>query len=505
MDTQVILDGLMTALHPMNLLWLTLGGLLGTIVGMLPGLGPATGVAILIPVTFGMEPISALILLAAIYYGAMYGGSRSSILINTPGDGSAIAATFDGYPMTKKGQAGQAMAISAVASLIGGLIAVVGFVLLSAPLANLAIRFGPAEYFLLMLFTLSAVVSLSIGKMVKGFIAMLAGLLIGTVGIDLQTGVHRFTLDIPHFSDGIDFLVVIIGIYAVGEVLFNLLTISKQKVQKNKKLGKVWFTKEQWKRSKWPIIRSGPLGFIIGVLPGAGGTIASMLSYSTEKQLSKKPDEFGKGAVEGLAAPESANNAASVGAMIPLLTMGIPGSGTTAVMLGALVMLGIRPGPLLFENSPDLVWSFINSMFIGNLILVVINIAMVGLLVKILNIPSQVLYPIILILSFMGAYTLGYSTIDFYILIAFGVIGLFLKILDFPIAPLILALIVGTSMEQNLRKSLVLSDGSFNIFFSSSICIGLIILTILSLCYPLIVKVISKRRFAKDTGEPTDV
>ncbi|AWG44360.1 transporter (plasmid) [Priestia filamentosa] len=505
MDTQVILDGLMTALHPMNLLWLTLGGLLGTIVGMLPGLGPATGVAILIPVTFGMEPISALILLAAIYYGAMYGGSRSSILINTPGDGSAIAATFDGYPMTKKGQAGQAMAISAVASLIGGLIAVVGFVLLSAPLANLAIRFGPAEYFLLMLFTLSAVVSLSIGKMVKGFIAMLAGLLIGTVGIDLQTGVHRFTLDIPHFSDGIDFLVVIIGIYAVGEVLFNLLTISKQKVQKNKKLGKVWFTKEQWKRSKWPIVRSGPLGFIIGVLPGAGGTIASMLSYSTEKQLSKKPDEFGKGAVEGLAAPESANNAASVGAMIPLLTMGIPGSGTTAVMLGALVMLGIRPGPLLFENSPDLVWSFINSMFIGNLILVVINIAMVGLLVKILNIPSQVLYPIILILSFMGAYTLGYSTIDFYILIAFGVIGLFLKILDFPIAPLILALIVGTSMEQNLRKSLVLSDGSFNIFFSSSICIGLIILTILSLCYPLIVKVISKRRFAKDTGEPTDV
>lgn len=505
MDTQVILDGLMTALHPMNLLWLTLGGLLGTIVGMLPGLGPATGVAILIPVTFGMEPISALILLAAIYYGAMYGGSRSSILINTPGDGSAIAATFDGYPMTKKGQAGQAMAISAVASLIGGLIAVVGFVLLSAPLANLAIRFGPAEYFLLMLFTLSAVVSLSIGKMVKGFIAMLAGLLIGTVGIDLQTGVHRFTLDIPHFSDGIDFLVVIIGIYAVGEVLFNLLTISKQKVQKNKRLGKVWFTKEQWKRSKWPIVRSGPLGFIIGVLPGAGGTIASMLSYSTEKQLSKKPDEFGKGAVEGLAAPESANNAASVGAMIPLLTMGIPGSGTTAVMLGALVMLGIRPGPLLFENSPDLVWSFINSMFIGNLILVVINIAMVGLLVKILNIPSQVLYPIILILSFMGAYTLGYSTIDFYILIAFGVIGLFLKILDFPIAPLILALIVGTSMEQNLRKSLVLSDGSFNIFFSSSICIGLIILTILSLCYPLIVKVISKRRFAKDTGEPTDV
>ncbi|UFU01353.1 tripartite tricarboxylate transporter permease [Radiobacillus kanasensis] len=485
--------GLMTSLEPINILWVIVGGFLGTVVGMLPGLGPATAVAVLIPVTFGMDSTSAIILMAAIYYGAMYGGSRSSILLNTPGDGSAIAATFDGYPMARKGQAGEAMAISAVASFIGGIIAVIGFIFLAEPLANFALKFGPAEYFLLMLLTLSAIVSLSIGRMIKGFIAMFLGLLLSTVGIDTQTGVYRFTMNIPHLSEGIDFLIVIIGIYAIGEVLYNFLTIDQQKKEK-KKVGKIWFNKEQWKRSRWPILRSGPLGFIIGVLPGAGGSIASMISYTTEKQISKKPEEFGEGAVEGLAAPESANNAASVGAMIPLLTMGIPGSGTTAVMLGALIMLGIRPGPLLFENQPETVWSLINSMFIGNIALVIINILLVGLLVKILDTPAKVLYPLIVLLAFIGTFTLSYNTFDFYLLLLFGVFGLLLKVLDFPIAPLVLALIVGADMEQNFRKAVLSSDGSLGIFFSSPICIGLIILTILSLTYPLIVKWVKSRK-----------
>ena len=473
MDMNNFLEGLMTSLEPMNIVWVIVGGFLGTIVGMLPGLGPATAVAVLIPITFGMEPISAIILMAAIYYGAMYGGSRSSILLNTPGDGSAIAATFDGYPMAQKGQAGEAMAISAVASFIGGIMAVIGFIFLAEPLANFALKFGPAEYFLLMLLTLSAIVSLSIGKMIKGFLAMSLGLLLSTVGIDTQTGVYRFTMGIPHFSEGIDFLIVIIGVYAIGEVLYNFLTIDHLKKEK-KKVGKIWFSKEQWRRSKWPILRSGPLGFIIGVLPGAGGSIASMISYSTEKQMSKKSDEFGKGAVEGLAAPESANNAASVGAMIPLLTMGIPGSGTTAVMLGALIMLGIKPGPLLFENDPTTVWSLINSMFIGNIALVIINILLVGVLVKILDTPAKVLYPIIVLLAFIGTYTLSYSAIDFFLLLIFGLFGLMLKVLDFPIAPLVLALIVGADMEQNFRKAVLSSDGSLDIFFASPISICLL-------------------------------
>ncbi|EMR06881.1 Tripartite tricarboxylate transporter TctA family protein [Bhargavaea cecembensis DSE10] len=488
------IEGLTTSLQPMNILWIVIGGFLGTVVGMLPGLGPATAVAVLIPVTFGMDPVSALILMAAIYYGAMYGGSRSSILLNTPGDGSAIAATFDGYPMARQGKAGEAMALSAVASFVGGIMAVFGFILLAQPLANFALRFGPAEYFLLMLLTLSAIVSLSMGKMVKGFISMSLGLLIGTIGIDTQSGVYRFTFGITELSEGLDFLIVIIGIYALGEVLFNFLTIDEDSKKERKKVGKIWFTKDQWKRSRMPMLRSGPLGFIIGVLPGAGGTIASMLSYSSEKQLSKKPEEFGKGAPEGLAAPESANNAASVGAMIPLLTMGIPGSGTTAVMLGALIMLGIRPGPLLFENQPETVWTLVNSMFIGNVALVIINIVLVGLLVKILDTPAKILYPLIVMLAFIGTYTLSYTAFDFFLLILFGYFGLVMKILDFPLAPLILAAIVGGDMEQNFRMALSASNGSLGIFFNSGVSIALLVLIILSLCYPLIVKAFQRRK-----------
>ncbi|MDN6656758.1 MAG: tripartite tricarboxylate transporter permease, partial [Staphylococcus simulans] len=407
-DINTFLEGLTTAFHPMNLLWVLIGGFLGTIVGMLPGLGPATAVAVLIPVTFGMEPVSALILMIAIYYGAMYGGSRSSILLNTPGDGSAIAATFDGYPMTKNGEAGKALTISAVASLIGGIMAVVGFIVLAKPLSDFSLQFGPREYFVLFLFTLSTIVSLSIGKMVKGFIATAIGLMVSTVVVDLQTSVYRFTFDIPHLSEGINFLVVIIGVYAVAEVLYNYMHLEALKPP-DAKLGSMKLTKTDWKRTWWTMLRQSPIGFVIGVLPGAGGSIASMLSYSTERQVNKNGKDFGKGAIEGVAAPEASNNAASVGALIPLLTMGVPGSGTTAVILGAVIMLGLQPGPLLFENEPETIWTLINSMFIGNIFLVIINIALIGVLLKILRTPPKVLYPIILVLAYLGTYTLGYS------------------------------------------------------------------------------------------------
>lgn len=496
MDWQGIFHGFVTVLQPENILFVMFGGFLGTIVGMLPGLGPATAIAVLIPVTFGMDPTSALIFMATIYYGAMYGGSLSSILINTPGDGSAVAATFDGYQMAKQGRAGPAIAITAIGSLIGGAVAVIGFMVLAKPLASFALQFGPAEYFLLMLFTLSAVVALSTGNLVKGFISMGFGLMLSTIGIDLQTGVYRFTFDNVFLSDGIDFLVIIIGVYAIGEVLYNYLTIDKPAGKKTK-YGRVWITKDDWKRSKWPIFRSSPLGFLVGILPGAGGSIASMMAYSTEKQLSKKPERFGKGAIEGLAAPETANNSAAVGAFVPLLTMGIPGSGTTAIMLGALIMLGINPGPLLFESDPNMVWSLVDALFLGNIFLFLINIYMVRVFVKVLDIPSKILYPIILVLAFIGAYTMNYAIIDFYILIIFGVIGLFMKLYDFPIAPLVLGLIVGSQMEQNFRKSIVASDGSLDIFVGSPIAIVLLILTILSLIYPLIMNVRRKKWEAK--------
>lgn len=496
MDIDQILQGFVTALQPENILYVVFGGFLGTIVGMLPGLGPATAIAVLIPLTFGMDPTSAIILMATIYYGAMYGGSLSSILLNTPGDGSAIAATFDGNVMAKNGKAGQAIAICAIGSLIAGIIAVIGFMLLAEPLAAFALKFGPAEYFLLYLMTLSMVVSLSMGNMTKGFISMGLGLMLSTIGVDLQTGVYRFTFDIPQLSGGIDFLVIIIGVYAVGEVLYNMIGIYKPKGKKNK-YDKIWISKEEWKRSRGPIFRSAPLGFLVGILPGSGGTLASMLGYSTEKQLSKNPEKFGEGAIEGIAAPEAANNSASIGALVPLLTMGIPGSGTTAVMLGVIIMLGVQPGPLLFQNDPELVWGLIDSMFLGNIFLFIINIMMVGMFVKILDIPPKVLYPVILVLAFIGTYTLSYSIVDFYILLIFGVIGLFMKILDFPMAPMILALIVGAGMEQNFRKSLVASDGGLGIFFSSPISITLVILTVLSLVYPFVVKQMQKKKQAQ--------
>jgi len=479
-----ILEGLIVALTPINIMWVSIGGFLGTVIGMLPGLGPATGVALLLPMTFTMGPVGALITMAGVYYGAMYGGSRASILINTPGDGAAVAATFDGYPMTLQGRAESALAISAIASFIGGSLATIAMVLVAMPVARLALKFGPAEYFLLFVFALSATASLGEGERIKGFLSLIFGLMISTIGIDGLTGVKRFTFGILEFESGIDFLVLIMAVFAVGEVFKSFKHIKEGTKKVQTKFGRIWITKEEWKRSWLPILRSAPLGFFVGALPGAGGTMAALMSYTNEKQLSKHPEEFGKGAIEGLAAPESANNAASVGAMIPMLTLGIPGSGTTAVMMGALLMLGLQPGPLLFQQQSKIVWGLFMSMFVGNMILAVINIPMAGLLVRVLAVPPKILYPIIMGLAFVGVYAISYSVMDFYILIAFGVIGYFLSKAEVPMTPFILAVIVGNSMEQSFRRALKLSDGSFGIFFKSPLAIILVLLIILSIGYP---------------------
>lgn len=497
---QQLMQGFGTAMQPMNLFWVTLGGVLGTIVGMLPGLGPAAGVAILLPLTFTMGPIPALITMAGVYYGAMYGGSRSSILINTPGDGAAIAAMWDGYPMAQQGRAEAALAISAIASFFGGLIATVFMIFLSLPISRFALKFGPAEYFLLFVFALTATAVMEKQRL-KGFIMMIVGLMISTIGLDPQSGVQRFTFNLLSLQGGVDFLVVILAIYAFGEVLRSFENIGEGKKQIQKKFGKIWISKEDWKLSRGAIFRSGPLGFIIGVLPGAGGTIASIMAYNTQKSLSKQPEQFGKGAIDGVAAPESANNAASVGAMIPMLTLGVPGSGTTAVMIGALTILGLQPGPMLFTTQSTIVWGLIASMIVGNVILAFINIPLAGVLVRVLAVPPKILYPIVLAFSFLGVYTITSVTSDFYLLLIFGIIGYLLSRAKFPLTPLVLACIVGTGMEQYFRRAYKLHDGDLTIFISSPLCWIFIALTVFVVVLPFIRNQFRNMRAKKQTAE----
>ncbi len=478
--------GFQTAFTLTNILWVFIGGTLGTIIGMLPGLGPATGVAILIPITFGMNPATALITMCAVYYGAMFGGSRASIMINTPGDASAIVSCFDGYQMTKKGKAGTALAISAIASFIGGMIGMVFLIFLSQPVASAALRFGPAEMFSLMLFALVATITLSEGNLLKGLFAIAAGLMLSTIGIDSLTSIVRFTYGISTLNDGIDFLVVIIGIYAVTEVYKNLKAIDTVYHFDSKNIGRVWVTKQEFKQSLWPMLRSTPLGFVIGVLPGMGGTIATFMSYAMEKNISKHPEEFGKGTIEGLAAPEAANNACSCGAMVPLMTLGIPGSGTTAVMLGALMLLGVRPGPTLFSDHPEIAWGVIASMLIGNIILIIINLPLAIPLVQLLRVPQRIMLPLIMGLGLIGAYFLNYSSSDLILVMIAAVVGYVFVILEIPLPPLVLALILGSTTEQSFRNSLVLSDGNPAIFFQKPISAVFIVLAGVSLVYALI-------------------
>ena len=490
-----LMNGFSVALIPHNAIWLVIGSALGTVLGMLPGLGPTTGIALLLPLTFNMEPTTALIAMSAIYYGAMFGGSRSSILLNVPGDGAAVASCFDGYPMARQGRAEAALAISAIASFIGGMLSTVAFVLMAVPMARFALRFGPPEYFVLMIFALAATAAISKAALLKGLISMFLGLMITTVGLDHQSGMPRFTFNIFELQGGIDFVIVIIGIFGIGEVFENLEHIAKAIVKPvQTKFGRIWITMEDWKRCVWPILRQTPVGFFIGILPGAGGTIAAMMSYNNEKNISKHPEEFGNGAIEGLAAPEAANNACSVGAMIPMFTLGVPGSGTTAVMLGALLILGLQPGPLLFQHHPDIAWGVIASMFMGNVACAVINLPLAGLLVRVLSVPGRILYPLIVVLAFLGVYTINFAAFDFVLLTILGFVGYLMKKFKVPTAPLILASVVGGMMEENFRQSMMLSNSSFQIFFRSRICLVLWVLSALSIAWPFISEARAKKK-----------
>ena len=482
-----IINGFSVCLQPINLWYTFVGVFIGTIIGVLPGIGPSAGIALLIPVTYGMNPTSALIMMCGIYYGTKYGGSTTAILIKTPGEAASVMTSLDGYAMAQKGRAGAALAVSAIGSFIAGTIGVVALTLFAVPLASMALKFGPAEYFCLMLFAMTAVSSLTGKSPAKGMLSTILGLMIATIGIDLQSGQPRYTMGVPEFQDGVGFIVVVVGLFAMAEVFRGLEEVHKGTAPEMIKIsGKLWLTKEEWKRSIGPIWRGGIIGFVIGVLPGAGGTIASIMSYTTEKRLSKNPEEFGKGAIEGVAGPEAANNSDTAGALVPLLTLGVPGGGATAVLMGAFIMYGIQPGPLLFEKRPDLVWGLVDSMYIGNIMLLILNLPLIGLFVRLLYIPSAILYPLIVAISVIGTYAINGSMLDLYLILFFGMVGYIFEKVDIPVAPLVLSLVLGGIMEQSFRQAMTISGADPAIFVKSPISITLIVLSVISIVLPFI-------------------
>ncbi|QJC54039.1 tripartite tricarboxylate transporter permease [Paenibacillus albicereus] len=497
---QFLADGFASALQWQNLLFAFVGVLIGTAVGVLPGIGPMSGVALLIPVTAtltsGQDPASAatsaIILLAGVYYGAMYGGSTTSILLNTPGESSSVVTTLDGYQMARQGRAGAALSIAAIGSFVAGIVSLVALVLLAQPLSEVAIRFGPAEYFSLMLLGLAAVSGLAGKSMTKALLMTVFGLLLATIGMDNVSGVARFTYDVPVLYSGLEFLTVAVGLFALGEV-FKTILHRDYGGGDVAKVGRVTPTRQDLKQSAAPIARGSLLGFFIGVLPGAGATLASFFSYIMEKKLSRSPERFGKGAIEGVAGPESANNAASGGAMIPLLTLGIPGSGTTAILMGALIMYNVQPGPLLFEDNPGVAWGLIASMFIGNLMLLVLNMPLVKVFAKIIETPPKYLLPIIVAISVFGVYAVQYTTFDLLLLIGCGIAGYFLAQNDYPLAPLVLGLVLGPMIENNMRRALTASNGDFSIFLTKPISLAFLVVAALWLLVPLLLKMRGKK------------
>lgn len=480
-----IITGFQTAFSFEAILFVLIGVFVGTIIGMLPGLGPISAIAVMIPMTFGMEPSVALIMMAGVYYGAIFGGSTSSILLNAPGVSGTVATAFDGYPMAQQGKAGKALAIAAIASFVGGTVSVVLLMLLAPALSSVAISFGPPAYFALMVLGLTAIASLSEGSTIKALISAVAGFMVVTIGIDAQTGTQRFTFGSINLLDGIDFLVIALGLFAIAEVCTLVLNRKDNTMKNFHNIGSLRLSKQDFKEMSGPMSRQSLLGFIIGVLPGAGATIASFIAYITEKRISKNPEEFGKGSVKGLAAPETANNAATSGAFVPLLSLGIPGSGTTAVMLGAFLVMGVQPGPMLMTERPEIFWGVIASMYIGNVFLLILNLPLIPYFAKVLKIPRPMLISLVVVFSMVGVYAVSFNTFDLYMLLLFGAIGFIMRLFSFPAPPFILAFILGGMLEQSFRQSLTISNGDLSIFITNPISCALLILSLLSFAFPL--------------------
>jgi putative tricarboxylic transport membrane protein len=466
--SQYILIGFQSALQPENLFYCFIGVLLGTLIGVLPGIGPVATISILLPITFKITPIAAIIMLSGIYYGAQYGGSTTSILLNIPGEASSVITCLDGYQMARQGRAGPALGMSAIASFIAGTLSLLGLTFLATPFTDFAIRFGAPEYFALMVLALVILTYLAHGSMLKALIIALFGLTLTFVGTDNITGSLRFTFGIMHLSDGFDLVPLIMGLFGISEVLINLEQSISQDVLKTK-IKNLLPTAHDWVKSKGAILRGTVIGFFLGVLPGAGPVISSFVAYSVEKRISTYPEKFGTGMIEGVAAPEAANNASAQGAFIPLLTLGIPPNITMAILFGALMIHGLQPGPLLMVDHPDFFWGVVTSMYIGNIMLVILNLPLIPVWVRILRLPYPFLFPLIILFCLVGAYSLNNSANDIIVMLGFGVLGYLFRKLKYEGAPLVMAFVLGPLLELNLRRSLIVSDDSFLIFFTRPI------------------------------------
>jgi putative tricarboxylic transport membrane protein len=482
---QNVLFGFQVALQPINLIYCFFGVLIGTLVGVLPGLGPPAAIALLLPATFKVTPVSAIIMLAGIYYGAMYGGSTTSILVNIPGEAASVVTCLDGYQMAKRGRAGPALGIAAFGSFIAGTFAVIALTFVGPLLAGIALKFGPPEYFSLMIVGIMVLTFLSSGSMIKSLMMAAVGLILGGIGMDAISGKYRFTFNIQVLLDGVGLVPTVMGLFGISEVLENLETEIRRDIL-TAKVKNLLPTLKDWADSIWAIIRGTILGFFLGIIPGGGAIVASFASYAIEKKVSKHPEEFGKGAIAGVAGPESANNSAAGGSFIPLLTLGIPTNPVMAIFLGALMIHGLQPGPLLMTRAPDLFWGTIVSMYIGNGMLLVLNLPLIGLWVQVLKVPYYLLYPLIILFCLIGSYSIGNNTGDVIIMLIFGIVGYLMRKFRYDGAPMVLALVLGGELETSLRQSLMLSRGNFSIFISRPISFGFLIVALLLLIVPII-------------------
>lgn len=483
-----VIYGFKVAIAPENLIFCFIGVVLGTLMGVLPGIGPAGAMALLLPISLKITPVGSFIMLAGIYYGSMYGGSTTSILVSIPGEPASVMTCVDGYQMALQGRAGPALGISAIGSFIAGTIGVIALMAVSLPLAKGALKFGPPEFFCLVLMGLSLVTYLSQKSSKKALISALIGMLLSWIGLDLINGQSRFTFGLMELNDGIGIIPLVMGLFGISEVFMELEKDERVEIIKTK-IKNLFPTKEDWRRCLGPILRSSVLGFLLGIIPGGGGIIANFMAYIMEKRLSKHPELFGKGEIIGVAAPEAANNAAAEGAFIPLLSLGIPMNATIALLYAALLIHGVKPGPLLIQDHPEIFWGLIASMYIGNILLLILNLPLIGLWVKILKIPYRIIFPFILLFCMIGSYAINLSFFDLWLMLIFGVLGYLMRKFDFDLAPLVLAFLLGPMMEVAMRQSLIISQGSFKIFLTrpiSVICLIIAALLLLSNLFPIV-------------------
>ncbi|MBM6404634.1 tripartite tricarboxylate transporter permease [Phycicoccus sp. CSK15P-2] len=491
-----LMAGFGAALSPENLLFALIGVVLGTAVGVLPGIGPALTVALLLPLTFKLEATSSLIMFAGIYYGGMYGGSTTSILLNTPGESASIISALEGNKMARAGRGAAALATAAIGSFVAGTIATVGLSFVAPFMVDVALSFGPPEYFALMIVAFTTVAAVLGSSVLRGLVGLVIGVTVGLVGIDVQSGQARLTLGVPQLLDGVDVVIVVVGLFAIGEAIA-VLSSGERRSTVTPVKGSRWLSRVDLRRSWRPWLRGTALGFPIGALPAGGAEIPTFLSYSAEKRLTKHPEEFGHGAIEGVAGPEAANNASAAGVLVPLLALGLPTSATAAVILAGFQNYGIQPGPLLFSSNDALVWTLIASLYIGNVLLLVLNLPLVGIWVRLLQIPPYYLYAGIAVFATLGTYAIGGSTVDLFILYVIGALGFLLRLTDVPVAPAVVGLILGPLAEEQLRRSLAISQGDLGVLVSTPLCIGLYVVAAAAVLLPPVARLVASRRAAR--------